>query len=48
MIERIAMPVLNGFATGRIRDLMPVEAVAGAADDRRTYTHLEALGRTVG
>ena len=36
MIERIATPVLNGFATGRIRDLMPVEAVAGAVDDRRT------------
>jgi hypothetical protein len=47
MIERIATPVLKGFATGRIRDLMPVEAVPGAVDDRRTYTHLEALGRTL-
>ena len=46
-IERIARPVVQGFATGRIRDLMPVEAVPGAADDRRSYTHLEALGRTL-
>ncbi len=46
-LERIATPVMKGFAAGRIRELMPVEAVAGATDDRRAYTHLEALGRTL-
>jgi len=46
-LARIATPVLNGFASGKIRELMPVEAVPGAADDRRSYTHLEALGRTL-
>ena len=44
---RIASPVLTAFANGNIRQLMPVEAVPGAADDRRSYTHLEALGRTL-
>ena len=43
MMRRLADPVLNNLAAGTLRSRMPVEQAAGA--DRRSVTHLEALGR---
>jgi hypothetical protein len=45
IIERLAMPVLTSLAAGRLKGDMPVESVPGQQDERRRYTHLEALGR---
>jgi hypothetical protein len=45
VLGRLADPVLTNLAAGRLRQMMPVEAAPGAADDRRRYTHLEAFGR---
>jgi hypothetical protein len=45
MMRRLADPVLNNLAAGTLRSRMPVEQAAGA--DRRSVTHLEALGRLV-
>src|SRR5437868_15015316 len=42
-LRRLADPVLNNLAGGTLRQRMPVEQAAGA--DRRSVTHLEALGR---
>ncbi|MBN1310245.1 MAG: DUF2264 domain-containing protein [Anaerolineae bacterium] len=41
----LAEPVLTNLSSGCLKQLMPAEAAPGAADDRRKYTHLEALGR---
>jgi hypothetical protein len=46
LLERIAGPVLNALAEGRLRASMPVEAAPGMTD-RGRYTYLEALGRTL-
>jgi hypothetical protein len=45
LLRRIADPVLNNLANGTLKARMPVEQAAGA--DRRTVTHLEAIGRLV-
>ncbi len=42
---RIAEPVLSHLADGRLKQAMPVEAAENAADDRASYSHLEAFGR---
>jgi len=42
-MRRLADPVLDNLAAGTLRQRMPVEQAAGA--DRRSVTHLEALGR---
>jgi hypothetical protein len=42
-LRRLADPVLTNLAGGTLRQRMPVEQAAGA--DRRSVTHLEALGR---
>jgi hypothetical protein len=41
--RRLAEPVLTNLAAGTLKARMPVEQSAGA--DRRSVTHLEALGR---
>lgn len=41
-MTKIADPVLNALAERRLKAVMPVES---KTDDRRPYTHLEALGR---
>jgi hypothetical protein len=41
--RRLADPILTNLANGTLRARMPVEQAASA--DRRTVTHLEALGR---
>jgi len=43
LMRRIADPVLINLANGTLKARMPVEQTAGA--DRRSVTHLEALGR---
>jgi hypothetical protein len=42
-MRRLADPVLNNLAAGILKLRMPVEQAAGA--DRKSVTHLEALGR---
>ena len=48
LLVRLAKPVLVSLAEGRLKQSMPVEQKAGAADDRRQYSHLEAFGRLMG
>jgi hypothetical protein len=43
VVRRLADPVLTNLARGTLKARMPVEQAPGA--DRRTVTHLEALGR---
>jgi hypothetical protein len=43
-MKRIAGPVLEAAAQGKLREKMPVEAIA---KDRVLYSHLEAVGRTL-
>jgi hypothetical protein len=43
LMRRLADPVLTNLANGTLKARMPIEQVAGA--DRRSVTHLEALGR---
>jgi hypothetical protein len=45
--HRIARPVLTNLAQGKLKARMPVEAASGREAERRNYTHLEALGRTL-
>src|SRR5437867_12706255 len=45
LIRRLADPVLTNLANGMLKARMPVEQAA--ATDRRSVTHLEALGRLV-
>lgn len=44
-LARLAEPVLTHLAAGTLKQAMPVEAAPGAAQDRRRFSHLEALGR---
>ena len=44
-LERLADPVLRNLAAGTLKRNMPVECVTGNPQERRRYTHLEALGR---
>ena len=43
LMRRLADPVLTNLANGTLKARMPVEQAAGT--DRRSVTHLEALGR---
>jgi hypothetical protein len=43
VMRRLADPVLTNLANGTLKTRMPVEQASGA--DRRSVTHLEALGR---
>src|SRR5258706_12587506 len=45
LMRRLADPVLTNLAGGTLKARMPVEQAAGA--DRRSVTHLEALGRLI-
>ena len=44
-LDRLAGPVLRHMAAGTLKRSMPVECATGNVEDRRKYTHLEALGR---
>src|SRR3954454_8197930 len=43
--QRLADPVLQNLAAGTLKQKMPVECITGNPEERRKYTHLEALGR---
>ena len=45
VMRRLADPVLTNLANGTLKARLPVEQAAGA--DRRSVTHLEALGRLI-
>jgi hypothetical protein len=45
VVRRLADPVLTNLAAGTLKARMPVEQASGA--DRKSVTHLEALGRLV-
>lgn len=46
VLDRLATPVLSAAAEGRLRRDLPVECgPTGDVEDRRQYTHLEAIGR---
>jgi hypothetical protein len=45
LLRRLADPVLTNLANGTLKARMPVEQAPGA--DRRSVTHLEALGRLI-
>jgi hypothetical protein len=47
MLTKIAKPVLNAASENNLREKMPVEAYAGAVENRKKVTYLEALGRTL-
>lgn len=44
VLTRLAEPVLVNLAQQRLKERMPVESLAGAAE-RRDYSHLEAIAR---
>ena len=44
-MAKIAEPVLSNLAAGTLKRNMPIESVTGNVDDRRKYSHLEAIGR---
>lgn len=44
---RIADPVLDALSKNQLRERMPVEAAPNQQDDRKNYTYLEVLGRTL-
>ncbi len=46
-LVRVATPVLQHAAEGRLKQAMPVEGVPAVLEERRAVTHLEALGRTL-
>jgi hypothetical protein len=45
VLKRLADPVLVNLANQRLKEKMPVESLAGAAAERRNFSHLEAIGR---
>ncbi|HEX6546425.1 MAG TPA: DUF2264 domain-containing protein, partial [Bryobacteraceae bacterium] len=44
-LTKVGDPVLSALSARRLKATMPVEAPHGNADERRQFTHLEALGR---
>lgn len=47
VLTRISGPVLTALSQRKLAATMPVEAPHGNVEDRKQYTYLEALGRTV-
>lgn len=47
LLTRVAEPPLRALAEGRLRATMPVETRPEQAEQRRTVSHLEALGRAL-
>lgn len=45
VMERLAEPVLTGLAERNLKEKMPIESAPGQREERRKYSHLEALGR---
>ena len=47
MLWRITRPVMEALSQDKLKELMPVEAVAGAVEGRKKVTYLEELGRSL-
>jgi hypothetical protein len=45
LLTKIADPVLTALSERKLKKVMPVEAPHGNVEDRRQYTHLEAMAR---
>ena len=45
VLTKVAHPVLEALSQRKLKEVMPVEAPHGNADERRRFTHLEATGR---
>ncbi|MFC5862713.1 DUF2264 domain-containing protein [Acidicapsa dinghuensis] len=45
LMSRVGGPVLHALSERRLKEQMPVEAAPGFEQDRRQYSHLEAMGR---
>jgi hypothetical protein len=45
LLTRVANPVLEALSKRKLKEVMPVEAPRGNAQERRQYTYLEATGR---
>lgn len=45
ILDKISFPVLQAAGQGKLKAEMPVEAPHGNIEERRAFTHLEALGR---
>jgi hypothetical protein len=45
ILTSVATPVLGNLARGTLKRNMPVESGTGSAQERRKYSHLEAIGR---
>ena len=45
VLRKIADPVLNALKERKLKQLMPVDAPHGNVEERRQFTHLEAMGR---
>jgi hypothetical protein len=43
----ISRPVLTALSQNQLKERMPVETKAGAEEERKKFSHLEALGRTL-
>ncbi len=46
-LTRIIEPVLKNLAAGTLHQNMPIEARTGCVDERKKYSHLEAMGRAL-
>ncbi|HEX3046915.1 MAG TPA: DUF2264 domain-containing protein [Bacillota bacterium] len=47
VLEKIAQPVLQALAERKLKKTMPVEGIGDERYDRRHFSHLEALARTL-
>ena len=45
VLQKISNPLLDAARQGKLKERMPVETRPGSSDDRRQFTHLEAIGR---
>ena len=47
LLMSVAHPVLNALSERKLIETMPIEAPRGNVEERRQFTYLEALGRTL-
>jgi hypothetical protein len=45
VVQRVSGPVLHALSERKLKATMPVVSPQGNVEDRRNYTHLEAMGR---
>jgi len=47
VLIKITDPILESLSNNQLKERMPVESVPGQEADRKNYTYLEAIGRTL-